>query len=261
MVERPGSQFTHGTVQAGEFSLDFAEAGPTDAEVTLVSFPGSAGLEMSTAKDILAREFRVVEINPPGWGAKDDLNRPMDGSEIAALLTEAAHKLVDGRYYIIGTSAGGTVAIYAAAAHLQRVRGIILEGSMSPARPEDLAGPPIDPDAIDAGELPLPPVHPNKPWATTEYMREQMANRFRLFRWLRIDMLPETALATLRDAHLPVLALVGEDDGILQLSQKDAYSQYLPDADFKVIPGGGHDLQNTAPQEFVGLVEQFVKNG
>lgn len=275
MVEHPGSHFIYGTVPAGEFVLDYAMAGPLDASVTLVSFPGSAGLEMSTAKDILAREYRVVEINPPGWGGKDDLLREMDMQELGRLLASAANALVPDSYYIIGTSMGGVNAIHAAAQHPKRIRGIVLEGSMAPARPEDLWTPPVDLDAtraepdqstIDSAAAetpayPLPPLNPKKPWATEDFVREQMMNRFKMFRWVRLDMLPESALAAVREAGIPVLALLGESDEILKPTQEQVFSKHLPQTDFRLIPGGSHDLQNTASDEFASLARVFVEAG
>jgi pimeloyl-ACP methyl ester carboxylesterase len=275
MVERPGSLFVMGSVPTGEFTLDYAVAGPVDAEATLVSFPGSAGLEMSTAKDALACVYRVVEINPPGWGGKDDLSREVDMQELGRLLVDAANKLVPGSYHILGTSMGGVNAIHAAALHPDRVRGLILEGSMAPARPEDLWAPPpaivdatavgepaystADADASTAAAYPLPPFNPKKPWATEDFVREQMMNRLKMFRWVKLEMLPEAALASIQKADIPVMALLGEADEILKPTQQETFSKYLPDGVFELVPGGGHDLQNTAPEEFVRLVKDFVR--
>jgi pimeloyl-ACP methyl ester carboxylesterase len=266
MTTAPGATFRHGTVRAGGFTLDYAEAGPADAEVTLVSFPGSAGIEMSTAKDDLARRHRVVEINPPGWGGREDLARPMPVGEIGTVLGEAANQLVDGTYFIIGTSMGGVNAIHAAAQYPDRVRGVILEGGMAPAQLEDLiVPPPVVPEndataAEGEGEpaYPVPPFDPRKPWATEEFVRTQMENRFKMFRWVTPEFLPEEALARVADSKIPVLALLGDQDEILRPTQAAAFAQYLPHADFQLVPGGPHDLQNILPEEFVTRVERFI---
>jgi pimeloyl-ACP methyl ester carboxylesterase len=93
---------------------------------------------MSTAKDVPSRKYRVIEINPPGWGGRADLSRVMHMEEIAALQAEAASRLADGPYYVIGTSMGGVAAIHLAAENPDRVRGIVLEGGMAPALVTDL---------------------------------------------------------------------------------------------------------------------------
>ncbi|GAA4351890.1 alpha/beta fold hydrolase [Angustibacter luteus] len=269
VVQQPGAPFTYGTVKAGEFVLDYAEARPDAPTETLVSFPGSAGLEMSPSKDILAERYRVIEINPPGWGGKDDLNRPMPMAETAQLLAEAANQLVQDRYYILGSSMGGVNAVYAAAAHPERVKGIILEGGMAPAREQDVIVPPPprpEPDAPvqapfqseGAPQYPQPPVNPKKPWATDEFIANQMANRFKMIAWVAPEFLPEDALKSLTDLRLPVLALLGDQDEILRPSQREAFATYLPHADFRFVAGGMHDLQNINVAEFVALVEEFL---
>lgn len=267
-VTQPGEKFQHGTVPAGEFTLDYAEAGPSDASVTIVSFPGSAGLELSVAKDVLAQKYRVIEINPPGWGGRTDLARAMTMAEVGELLAEAANQLVPGGYYLIGTSMGGAGAIHAAAKNPDRVLGVILEGAMAPVQPEDLQGPPPSPSAADAQAAegderpaapayPLPPVDPHKPWATHDYIRQQMENRFKMFHWVTMDMLPKETLASLTEQATPVLWLLGDEDEILKPSTRKTVAVYLPAADARSLHGT-HDLQNTAAEEFIALVEEFI---
>lgn len=62
----------------------------------------------------------------------------MHMEEIAALQAEAASRLADGPYYVIGTSMGGVAAIHLAAENPDRVQGIVLEGGMAPALVTDL---------------------------------------------------------------------------------------------------------------------------
>src|SRR5699024_6882083 len=189
-VFRPGRDFISGTVEARGYTLDYAWAGPKHPEATIVSLPGSAGMEMSTAKDLLIGQYRVIEINPPGWGTRDDLDTHMDQSELGPILAEAIEQLVDGPFFVFGTSMGGTNALYVTAELPQRVQGIILEGSMVPSRPEDLRMPPPTPGDNDVTEVsyPEPAVDPRKPWATPEYVAQQMKDRMRMFRWIEPAM-------------------------------------------------------------------------
>lgn len=261
MSEVPGAAFIRAVVPADGFNLDYAEAGPAAAAVTIVSLPGSAGLEMSTAKDRLTQEYRVIEINPPGWGGRTDLNRKLTQRELGELLGAAAAALVDGPFVVLGTSMGGTNALYLAAGAPDRVRGVVLEGSMAPAEPGDLRQPPIDPANLPPepeGGYPLPPTNPKKPWATPEYVAKQMADRFAMFRWVEPDLAATDAVAVVRDREIPVLALLGEDDEILSPSQEKTIRERLPQADFRLVPGGSHDLQNTEPDAFVAAVRGFV---
>ncbi|MFF4116224.1 bifunctional 3-(3-hydroxy-phenyl)propionate/3-hydroxycinnamic acid hydroxylase [Streptomyces sp. NPDC001714] len=247
-VPRPGAAFSRATVPAGEFTLHYAEAAPAAPLGTIVSLPGSAGLEMSAAKDRLAERYRVVEINPPGWGDQTGVSRPMSQSEIGALLTEAVDHLIDGPFVLLATSMGGANALHMAARIPDRVQGVILEASMTPSRPEDQ-------HPLPAG---APTIHPNKPWATPGYVAHQMANRMRMIQLTPPDQDATEAIAVVRERGIPVLGLLGTDDEVLKPSLEETFRTALPEGEFRLVPGGRHDLQNTAPDEFVDLVETFV---
>lgn len=85
-----------------------------------------------------------------------------------------------------------------------------------------------------------------------------MAVRMRMFGWIEPDMQASEAIATVRERGTPVLALLGEDDEILAPTQEHRFRDQLPHADFRLIPTGAHDLQNTVPDTFVDLVEEFI---
>ena len=271
-MDQPGNAFILGTVDAGSFTLDYAAAGDPGSDVTLVSLPGSAGLEMSRAKDILCSRCRVIEINPPGWGGRDDLTRVMTQTELVDILVEAVNELVPESFFVVGTSAGGSLAIEVAARLPHRVRGVILEGSIAPSRgtdwwtplpvtPEGEQEAPVDPTVgypVDPSDYPPADVNPAKPWATAEYIQGQMEFRFKLFRWIRFDPYPEAALQIVASTGTPVLALLGTKDELLSPAQGDTVNAAIPQADFRIIEGGQHDLQNTATDEFVALVEEFT---
>jgi pimeloyl-ACP methyl ester carboxylesterase len=259
MTHSPGAAFRTGKVPAGQYTLDYAEAAPAEPTVTIVSLPGSAGLEMSTAKDDLAQRHRVIEINPPGWGDRDDVRTRYHQNELGPLLVEAVNQLVDSPFYLIGTSMGGTNALYVASLLPDRVQGVVLEGSMVPILPsEDLREVPSAGPTPEDGEYPLPDPHPRKPWGTKEYIARQMANRLRLFKWLEVDLQASSALATVVDRKIPVLALLGDKDEILHASQEKRFRQQLPHAMFHLVEEGTHDLQNTVPESFVAMVEEFI---
>lgn len=267
MISTPGHDFRRAAVKAGAHELRYAEAAPPRWSTTIVSLPGSAGLEMSTAKDRLAREYRVIEINPPGWGECDDLTAPMSLKECAHLLGEAADSVVEGPYVVLGTSMSGVNALYLAAEHPDRVRGIVLEASMAPCRRTDFRVPltddllPAAPDVPDGGsEPPLPPTPPNKPWATPEFIGRQMADRARMFRHVPVQIDSDEGVRAVREHGIPVLVLLGEDDEIIAPSQRDFVAQRIPHARFELVPGGWHDIQNTAPDAFVTAVERFVSS-
>ncbi|WP_083888042.1 alpha/beta fold hydrolase [Nocardia asiatica] len=258
MTQSPGTPFHEGTVTTEQHTLVFAEAAPAHPKSTIVSLPGSAGLEMSTAKDVLAQRHRVVEINPPGWGERNDVTERSHQSTLGPVLAAAIEELVTGPFYLLGTSMGGANALYVASLLPDRTQGVILEGSMAPVLPpEDMHPMPSPPED---GGYPLPAPHPRKPWATKDFVMNQMLNRARLFEITEVDMDAADAIAKVVEHHIPVLALLGDADEILRPSQEKRIRERIPHAQFHLVGGGGHDLQNTAPEIFVELVEEFVNS-
>ncbi|KAJ5355106.1 Alpha/Beta hydrolase protein [Penicillium cataractarum] len=75
----------------------------------------------------------------------------------------------------------------------------------------------------------------------------------------RMRMISNTKGDTLREHRIPVLGRPGTDDEIIKPSQEESFRAVLPDADFQFIPNGGHDLQNTSPNEFVQHVQSFME--
>lgn len=276
-VPMPGREFRDGHVEAGGFRLQYKEAGRADAPV-LISLPGSAGIEMSRAKDLLISNYRIIEINPPGWGDDPELTREMEQEEIGKILGEAANKLVTGSYHVLGTSMGGGNALWLAYHYPQRVKSIVLEAGMAPLRHSDLTNPlieraqvrqrleagqsPVGPPpgaqpANGAAAYPTPTVNPAKPWATREYTGKQMTQRFRMMKWVQTDIGNEQLFSRVRTAGIPILALLGDKDNIIKPSVADYYREVLPKARFVLIPGGSHDLQNSRTDAFVQEVTRF----
>lgn len=262
-IRRPGADFRWATVRADGFELDYAEAGPRDSARTLVSFPGSAGIEMSTAKDRLARHVRVLEINPPGWGGRPSPERPMTNVELAAVLAGAIRSLVDDPFALLGTSAGGATALHVAAVLAERILGVILEGSIAPTVPSDHRGPLPRTSGSDSDapleDMPLPRPHPRKPWATPAYFHERRRNQLSLFRWFLPDYMPVEQMSQICERRIPVLALLGDGDELIKPSQAGTLSRVMPHARFRLLEGGLHDLQNTQPEAFVRETLTFLE--
>ncbi|MGC4029798.1 MAG: alpha/beta hydrolase [Steroidobacteraceae bacterium] len=263
----PGKAFETGVVEAGGYTLRYSVAGPSGAPV-IVSLPGSAGLEMSRAKDQLVDQFRIIEINPPGWGDDPELSAEMTQEEIGRILGEAANKLVEGRYHLIGTSMGGGNALWLAAHYPDRVKSILLEGGMAPTRESDLTSPLITTAFVRQqraapsqpnGGYPTPPMDPAKPWATGEYNMKQMQNRFKMMSWVQCDIGDDALFAKIRASGIPVYGLLGDKDGIIKPTVQEYYAQVLPESKFMLVPGGGHDLQNTQTDVFVREARQFFR--
>ena len=256
---QPGANFKRATVAVFGYEVAYADAGTGDA---IISLPGSAGLEMSKAKDILARDNRVIELNPPGWGESPILDASMKQRHLAYLLAAAIEELGIDRYTIMGTSLGGVNALWLAQQFPDRVSAIILEAPMAFYRDEHLVNPQMEImlKAIRAGELPgfdpnipAPPIDPQKPWSDADYFHEQMRRRFKMFRFTDTsenwDLEPFA-----RSLSIPTTLVFGTEDEILNKSYPAQLASIIPNLKVKIAEGASHDIQNTGTEVFVEAV-------
>lgn len=259
----PGSKFKRGVVASYGYEIPYADAGEGDV---IVSLPGSAGLEMSTAKDLLAEKFRVIELDPPGWGDTPALAAEMKQQQLAVILADAIKALGIETYHLVGTSMGGTNAFWLAAQFPDRVKSIILEGPMLLNRTEDL----VNPDesfihalragapAPDMSAYPAPPAHPRKPWATADFFRAQMSKRFKMF--AKTDHPADNrALEDFgKTTRIPAIMLLGTADEILKPSYAQRFEEVVPSGRSIMIEGATHDIQNSDPEAFVAAVQEVT---
>ncbi|WP_172799841.1 alpha/beta fold hydrolase [Croceicoccus bisphenolivorans] len=256
----PGSNFKRATVASFGYEVPYAEAGSGDA---IVFLPGSAGLEMSTAKDELARRFRVIELDPPGWGTTPQLTAEMKQRQLATVLADAIAELGVEQFHLVGTSMGGNNAFWLAGQFPERVKSLTLEGPMLFCRPEDL----VNPDdsfiqalragapAPDVSGYPAPPPHPRKPWSTADFFREQMRRRIKMFAKTDYPGTPGALEKLAERWTIPTKLLLGTEDEILNPCYADRFKQVVPSAEVTIIEGATHDIQNTAPEAFIAAFD------
>jgi len=262
-MELPGNKFVEKTVECFGYAIPYAEAGKGD---TIVSFPGSAGLEMSTAKDLLARDYRVIEIDPPGWGKQPQTTGKMRMRDLGTILAGVLKELDIGEFHLIGTSMGGTNAFWMASQYPNGVKSITLEAPMLFPKDEDMVHPEgkkmiealqNGAPAPDFSAYPAPPAHPRKPWSDADFFRQQMRNRFKMM--AKVDHAydaPELR-AFASNSTIPTQMLLGTQDEVYNQSYAETFKSAAPKAYVKSIENGTHDLQNSTPEAFVGAFKEI----
>ncbi len=97
-----------------------------------------------------AAGVRLVGVNRPGYGATP--RRPAGHLAVAALLCELADRMGAERFGVLGMSVGGTYALACAAAHPDRVSGVVTVSAPGEVCAMD---PPEHRDGVDAEERTL----------------------------------------------------------------------------------------------------------
>ena len=100
-----------------------------DNEITVILLPGwgspSPVLEFLPLAEELSKDFRVITIEPFGYGLSDRLGTEREISTIVEELHECTQKLGCDQYYLMAHSLSGLYSLYWANAYPQEVQGFI----------------------------------------------------------------------------------------------------------------------------------------
>lgn len=100
-----------------------------DNEITIILLPGwgspSPILEFLPLAEELSEDFRVITIEPFGYGLSDKVGAEREISVIVEELHECTQKLGCGQYYLMAHSLSGLYSLYWANAYPQEVQGFI----------------------------------------------------------------------------------------------------------------------------------------
>jgi len=260
-VAMPGREFTEHYVEAADFRIRYAQAGSGSP---LVVLPTSAGLTYSAGFDLLAQDFRVILLDPPGWGESPAEEKSPELPELARITADALAALGLESYHLAGGSMGGVHALWLASYHPDRVRTLILDGCMA-FRKDHWSMPGMDPAPLVAAakqgadvSMMIPPPHPKKPWADLAFRTRQFHKILRVMALVGPEF--DNALAArLRGITVPVLALFGADDHFLHNSIAGVYETLLPDCKSIIVDGAAHDVPGEQPAEYARLVKNFLQ--
>ena len=246
-----GSAFGEGEIEADGFRIRYLEAG---AGPPLIHLHGAGGLRLSPAHGLLARHFRVIAFEMPGFGGSPENRRTATMSELAATMAAAVARLGIGEFNLWGTSFGATTSLFLALHEPQRVLALVLEAPAA-IRPEG-AEPPAGSPAEIARRLyahpervaPLPPVDP-----------AVAARTGRLVRRLRRP--DRDAELESRLAHLatPTLVLFGTADAVIPPAMGRRYKELMPQSHLVFVYDAGHAIASERPEAFAEVAADFLE--
>lgn len=242
-----GPAFAWSTVTAGSSRLRVATAG---AGEPLVYLHGAGGLHLSAGHELLARAFRVVAVELPGFGPAPTGPAPGSMEEIAGRVLDVLDGLGLGRIGLLGTSFGGAVALRLALRSPRQVRWLALEAPAVCRPPEwrppaDLAGALfLHPERRRSGPPPDPAVAGRQ---IALVARLQAAGDDDL-----VDRLPGLVV--------PTLLLRGTADGMLPEDAVHRLAQHLPDVRYLAVADSAHEVSTDQPETYAALVRGFARD-
>jgi 2-hydroxy-6-oxonona-2,4-dienedioate hydrolase len=248
-----GSIFREGFVEADGFRIRYLEAGEGPP---LVHLHGAGGLRLTPAHDLLCRQFRVIAFEMPGFGASPENQRTRTMQEMAATMANAIAALDVGRFCLMGTSFGGTVALWLAVRRPERVASLVLE---APAAIR-LAGtqPPSGTPEEIARRL---YAHPERVPPARAVDAAEAARTMTLVRRLRGPDRDAELEAALHGLATPALVVFGTRDGVIPPEMGRIYKDLMPNAHLVFVYDAGHGIAAERPEAFAEVVGDFLERG
>ena len=209
------------------------------------------------------RSRRVVAPDLPGHGQSDPWHDVADGDRIAQhrdAIGLACSKLAIDAAILVGHSMGGIVALAAAAAYPDKVKGVVLLGAAAGLAPA--------PELLVA--LAARPAHQAEIMAELGWSPATPGDT--VARWFRTvtGAAPEVTLADLRGvgafdaaALLPqvrarCLLVGGEDDLLCPPALVHATAAALRSAEAVLLPDAGHQVHLERPDAVIAAIEGFA---
>jgi pimeloyl-ACP methyl ester carboxylesterase len=257
-------------------SLNFTESGSGLPVVLLHAFPLSSSMFAPQHAE-LADRCRLITPDQRGFGGTPlggdpaSLGRP--SLDIAA---DDVLKMLDrlglDKVVVGGVSMGGYVAMAFLRRHPERVKGLLLANTKSGADPEPAAANRLriaaEVEAAKSSEPLIEEVLPKLLGETSVLKRPEVVETVRIavqhappagVAWAQRAMAARKDSAeVLREARVPALIVVGEEDQIMAVADAEALAEALPESRLVVLPGAGHLSSLEDPAAFNAAAKAFL---
>jgi pimeloyl-ACP methyl ester carboxylesterase len=239
----------------------------------VVLLHGASGSWMHWIANVepLARRFRVVAPDMPGFGDSDLPPPPHDAERLAEIVAGGLHRVVPPPRTVdlVGFSMGGIVAGLIAARKDARVRTLVLVGPngmalpFEPVRPLARVTPEMAPDeAREVHRENLRVLMMGDPGAADDLAVEIQVENLRRARF-RSSGIPESdvLLRALPAVRARIAGIWGERDAFAAPhveERRRVLARFQRDLDFRVIPGAGHWVIYEAAERVNAILREVL---
>jgi pimeloyl-ACP methyl ester carboxylesterase len=246
-----GPTFREGFVEADGFRIRYAEAGEGPP---LIHLHGAGGLRLSRAHELLARDFRVIAFEMPGFGTSPENTRSRDMADLALTMAEAAEALGLDRYNLWGISTGGAAALWLALQRPERVLALVLAApsAIVPAGSQPASGTPEEMARRLYGHPErMPPMPARDPAVAAK--QAALATR------LRGGELDADLEARMCQLDVPSLVLWGTLDRLIPPETGRIYRRLMPNCHLVLVYDCGHLIDAERPEACTEVIADFLQ--
>ena len=246
-----GGGFKDKSVKADGFTIRYAEAGKG---AVLVSIHGAGGMRISPAHELLAKTYRVVVFEVPGFGTSPANERSATMPDLAATMNKAIAALGIKKFSLMGNSFGAKLVSWMAVQAPETLQSLLL---IAPAairhdRPRVVANSPEE-------ELKLFHAHPERiaprPAPSKAILDKQQALVRRL-----IGPARDAALeGKLKEMPVPTLALFGTVDRVTPSDAAYLYREIIPNCHIGMVYDAAHAIDVDRPEAVSEIVADFIE--
>jgi pimeloyl-ACP methyl ester carboxylesterase len=229
-----------------------------------------ANIEMWRPLTPLLAGRRLIMFDAPGAGATPPMPRPVRMRHLAALVAGLLDRIGIERTDVLGYSFGGALAQQFARDHPDRVRRLVLAGTLpgvggvqNPARPMQVlrAAKTRDPvqRQVKISRL-LGGRSGRDPAVLAVYERHRLENP-PSYEGYKAQLRTISGWSSIRWLHtlrMPTLALGAADDPMAPPANTRIFARLMPDCRWYVVPGAGHLFLLDQPEEVAGVIGAFL---
>lgn len=252
-----------GIVLRDNVVIHYREAGQGPVLILIHGLGGSAE-SWSATMEPLAKAYRVIAIDLPGFGKSDRPKTEYSVRYLAGVVNEFIDALGATRAALAGNSLGGWVAALVALENPRKVSSLVLIDS-SGLRRESPPPVKLDPATREEEKDFLLAVFANQALVTEALVNEQWEYR------KEIRPAVQSVIASfksgppflddrLKDIKTPTLVIWGKQDKMIPLETGKRFAGDIPGARLAVIDNAGHLPQIEQPAAFSRAVKGFVKS-
>jgi pimeloyl-ACP methyl ester carboxylesterase len=247
----PGATFSEGYVEADGFRIRYLESGEG---TPLVHLHGAGGLRLTPAHDLLCRRFRVVAFEMPGFGRSPENTRTRNMPELASTMLRAIERLGLDTFNLLGTSFGGTTALWLTLHAPARVLALVLEAPAA-IRPEGVDPPCGSPEEI-ARRLHAHPERFVAMPAPDPVLRAKTQALVGRLRGPARDADLESRLSSLAT---PILVVLGTADRVIPPGMGRFYKELIPGCHLVFVYDAAHAISTDRPEAFAEVTVDFLE--
>ena len=241
--------FQEDFIEACGFRIKYLEVGQGNPVVIL----SSIAWDISKLRDALARMYRVIVLELPGFGSSPVNNESSSTKDLANIVAQATELIIPGKYTLIGTSFCANVALWQTLQAPEQVEALVL---ISPTAIHPRGDFTTDNPMEMAKQL---LAHPEKSPGLAHIVPDIVAKEQQLVRRLggaTHDAEMETRLSQIQ---CPALVLFGSQDQLVATEAASIYRREIPNSNLSIVYDAGHLIGAERPEALVNAVVDYVE--